>query len=159
MLTHVQSLIQASDGRYATDPELIFFQAYLASAGTRLRAYQKIQQAEQSTSSPKSWTELKAQRPNTFQVSGEDLTAKWQRDTVRVLRYSATALLLDDAERFKETLLTWFQSIMRAFKTEENCHLTYTAMQAIVPDHLNTEELKLYAPILELCRVVLGSAT
>ncbi|MEO1070130.1 MAG: phycobilisome protein [Cyanobacteria bacterium J06638_6] len=158
MLTHVQSLLQASDGRYASDPELIFFQAYLASVGTRIRAYQKIQQAEQQIIA-QVMTQLKTQRPNTFQVGGEDLTAKWQRDTVRVLRYSAIALLLDDAERFKETLLTWFQSIMRAFKTEENCHLTYTAMQAVIPDHLNPEELKLYVPILELCRVALGSAT
>ncbi|MBE9136081.1 phycobilisome protein [Nodosilinea sp. LEGE 07088] len=158
MLTNVQSLIHNSDGRYASDQELMFFQTYLSSVGTRLRAYQKIQRAEQQIIA-QVMAQLKAQRPSTFQVGGQDLTAKWQRDTVRVLRYSATALLLDDTERFKETLLTWFQSIMRAFKTQESCHLTYTAMQAVMPNHLNAEELKLYIPILELCRVVLGAAT
>jgi hypothetical protein len=75
-----------------------------------------------------------------------------------VLRYSATALLLDDPERFKDNLLTWFQTIMRAFGAQESCKLTYTAMQAVIAQYLNPEELKLFLPILELSRVTLGEA-
>lgn len=155
MLTNVNALIQATDGRYASDQELMFFQTYLSTVGTRLRAYQKIQAAEQQIVA-QVITRLKAQRPNLFQVGGQDLAAKWQRDTVRVLRYSAIALLLDDPERFKETLLSWFQTVMRAFGAQESCDLTYAAMQTVMPQVLNTEELKLFLPILELSQITLG---
>ncbi|MBE9114070.1 phycobilisome protein [Nodosilinea sp. LEGE 07298] len=155
MLTDVESLIQATDGRYASDQELMFFQAYLTTVGTRLRAYQKIQAAEPQIIA-QVMARLKAQKPDIFQIGGQDLAAKWQRDTVRVLRYSAIALLLDDPERFQENLLSWFQTIMRAFGAQESCGLTYEAMQTVITQFLNTEELKLFLPILELSRVTLG---
>ncbi|MBW4483094.1 MAG: phycobilisome protein [Tildeniella torsiva UHER 1998/13D] len=157
MLTNVQALVQTTDGRYASDQELMFFQQYLGSVGTRLRAYQKIQGAEQQIIS-QVMTRLKVQRPDIFLVGGQDLAAKWQRDTVRVLRYSATALLLDDLERFRDTLLLWFQTIMRAFGAQESCDLTYAAMQEVMAQHLSGEELILFLPILELSRTTLGGA-
>ncbi|WOD40701.1 phycobilisome protein [Nodosilinea sp. E11] len=155
MLTKVEALVHATDGRYASDQELMFFQSYLSSVGPRLRAYQKIQKAEQQIIA-QVMAKLNAQKPSIFLVGGQDLTAKWQRDTVRVLRYSAIALLLDDPERFKEGLLMWFQTIMRAFGAQESCNLTYTAMQEVIAQHLNTEELRMFLPILELSRVTLG---
>lgn len=157
MLSNIQTLVQTTDGRYASDTELMFFQSYLSSVSTRLRAYQKIQGAEQQIIA-QVMAKLKAQKPDTFLLGGQDLTAKWQRDTVRVLRYSATALLLDDPERFKDNLLTWFQTIMRAFGAQESCKLTYIAMQEVIAQYLNAEELKLFLPILELSCVTLGEA-
>ncbi|WP_017297023.1 hypothetical protein [Nodosilinea nodulosa] len=157
MLTQVQALVQATDGRYASDQELMFFQQYLSSVSTRLRAYQKIQKAEQQIIA-QVMARIKAQKPDIFGVGGPDLAAKWQRDTVRVLRYSAIALLLDDPERFKDNLLMWFQTIMRAFGAQESCKLTYTAMQEVMGQYLNSEELKLFLPILELSRVILGES-
>lgn len=157
MLTQVQSLVQTTDGRYASDQELIFFQQYLASVSARLRAYQKIQKAEPQITA-QVMDRLRGQQPNIFLVGGEDLTAKWQRDTVRVLRYSAIALLLDDPERLKGSLLLWFQTIMRAFGAQKSCRLTYTVMQDVISQYLNGEELRLFLPILELSRVTLGGS-
>lgn len=157
MISNIQALVQDTDGRYASDAELMFFQSYLSSVSTRLRAYQKIQGAEQQIIA-QVMAKLKSQKPDTFLIGGQDLTAKWQRDTVWVLRYSATALLLDDPERFKDNLLTWFQTIMRAFGAQESCKLTYTAMQEVIAQYLSAEELKLFLPILELSRVTLGEA-
>ena len=157
MISNLQALVQNTDGRYASDAELMFFQRYLSSVSTRLRAYQKIQGAEQQIIA-QVMAKLKAQKPDMFLIGGQDLTAKWQRDTVWVLRYSATALLLDDPERFKDNLLTWFQTIMRAFSAQESCKLTYIAMQEVVAQYLNAEELNLFLPILELSRVTLGEA-
>lgn len=155
MLTNVESLVRATDGRYASDHELMFFQQYLASAGLRLRAYQKIQKAEPAIIA-QVMERLKAQKPDALLLGGQDLSAKWQRDTVKVLRYSAMAVLLDDPTRFKEAMLMWFQTIMRAFGAQESCHLTYVAMQEVMPQYLNSEEMQLFLPILELSRVTLG---
>ncbi|MBW4462502.1 MAG: phycobilisome protein [Nodosilinea sp. WJT8-NPBG4] len=157
MLTNVQALVQVTDGRYASDQELMFFQQYLGSVSTRLRAYQKIQGAEQQIIS-QVLTRLKVQKPDIFLVGSQDLAAKWQRDTVRVLRYSATALLLNDSEWLKDSLLMWFQSIMRAFGAQDSCNLTYTLMQEVMTQHLDPEELRLFLPILELSRTLLGKS-
>ncbi|MGB3136742.1 MAG: phycobilisome protein [Nodosilinea sp.] len=161
MLTDIEALVQATDGRYASDQELVFFQAYLSTVGTRLRAYQKIQAAERQIVA-EVMASVKTKKPSVFetngQTSGQDLATKWQRDTVRVLRYSAVALLLDDPERFKESLLIWFQTIMRAFSAQKSCDLTYTAMQDVIAQFLNPEELRLYLPLLELSRVTLGAS-
>ena len=155
MLSKVESLVQIADGRYASDQELVFFQQYLASANLRLRVYQKIQQAELEIITQVK-AQVQAQTPDIFQVSDHNLAAKWQRDTVRVLRYSAMALLLDDADRLKETMLLWFQTIMRAFGAQESCRLTYAAMQDVITQYLTGEELLHVLPILELSRVILG---
>lgn len=157
MLTNVQALVAATDGRYASDQELMFFQQYLGSVSTRLRAYQKIQRAEPQIIS-QVMARLKAKNPDIFLVGEQDLAAKWQRDTVRVLRYSATALLLDDEERLKDRLLMWFQTIMRAFGAQASCALTYATMQEVMTQHLNGEELRLFLPILELSRTILGES-
>jgi hypothetical protein len=135
----------------------MFFQQYLGSVSTRLRAYQKIQGAEQQIIS-QVLTRLKVQKPDIFLVGSQDLAAKWQRDTVRVLRYSATALLLNDSEWLKDSLLMWFQSIMRAFGAQDSCNLTYTLMQEVMTQHLDPEELRLFLPILELSRTLLGKS-
>lgn len=155
MLTDTAALVRATDGRYASDQELQFFQTYVSTAGTRLRAYQKIQAAEPQIIA-QVLGRLKAQKPQLFQIGGQDLTAKWQRDTVRVLRYSATALLIDDVKRFEETLLVWFQGIMRAFGAQETCGLTYAVMQLVMTQFLNAEELNLFLPILKLIQNTLG---
>jgi hypothetical protein len=155
MLTSVESLVKTTDGRYASDHELMFLLQYLISASLRLRAYQKIQEAEPAIIA-QVMEQLKSQKPDVFLIGGQDLSAKWQRDTVKVLRYSAMALLLDDPDRFKEAMLLWFKTIMRAFGAQESCRLTYAAMQEVMPQYLNAEEMKLFQPILELSQVTLG---
>ncbi|MGF1568491.1 MAG: phycobilisome protein [Nodosilinea sp.] len=155
MLANIQTLVQETDGRYASDQELQFFQTYLGTANLRLRAYQKIQAAETQIIA-QVLARMKTQNPDILQVGGQDLTAKWQRDTVRVLRYSAMAILTDDAGLHKEKMLNWFQTIMRAFGAQRSCQLTYVAMQEVVAQYLEAEELALLWPILELNRATLG---
>jgi hypothetical protein len=155
MLTTVETLINQTDGRYATDHELQFFQAYLSTAPLRFRAYQKIQAAEVSIMN-QLLKELKTYHPDIFWVNNQDLTAKWQRDTVRVLRYAATALLVDDPEAFRQKMLIWFQTIMKAFGAQKSCQVTFTTLQQVVKQHLTPEEAQLMLPLVELSRATLG---
>lgn len=155
MLTDIRALVQATDGRYASDDELLFLQRYGETAKLRIQTYQKIQTKEQQIVA-EVLQRLNAEHPELLRWGGQDLTPKWQRDTVRVLRYGAAALLLDDIETLKEDMLVWFRSIMGAFYTQDSCNQTYTAMQGVIIQHLTPEELRLFWPILELCRVTLG---
>ncbi len=155
MLTNLQELISKTDGRYATDQELQFLQSYLTTAPLRFRVYQKLHKAETEIIN-QLMKELKTYHSDIFIVNNQDLTAKWQRDTVRVLRYAATALLVDDMESFKDKMLMWFQTIMKAFGAQRNCQITYSTLQQVIKQHLTPEEAQLILPLLELSQTTLG---
>jgi hypothetical protein len=156
MLQQLTELCLNTDGRYASDSELVFFQEYLKTARLRFSLYQKIQNLEVKLIQQVLAT-MKEKDPNLLKVGGTDLTAKWQRDTVRVLRYAATALLLDDPEIFKERMLLWFQTIMKSFKAEQSCEATYEALQTVFRTALTPDEAALFCPLLEMSRCTLGS--
>ncbi|WP_204138413.1 phycobilisome protein [Halomicronema sp. CCY15110] len=155
MLQQIERLSAQTDGRYANDAELVFFQSYLKTARQRFLLYQKLQKLEPQIIR-QVLEELKTKEPDLLIINEQDLTAKWQRDTVRLLRYAATALLTDDEVVFKEKLLIWFQSIMKSFKAERSCEATYQAMQRVLKNLLTADEAALFCPLIELTRVTLG---
>lgn len=155
MLSQIQTLVREVDGRYATDTELIFLQNYLKTARPRFSAYQKIQKAEVEIIQQVK-QKIKTIDPQLLRRGKVDLSAKWQRDTVRGLRYCAHALLVADEEGLEESFLLWFQSIMRSFKAQHSCDITYKVMQDIVRQHLTPQEAELFCPILAQARRLLG---
>lgn len=157
MIQQIEQLCVNADGRYASDTELMFFQDYLKTARLRFSLYQKIQKLEPQLVQ-KVLAQLQAKDPDLLKMNGTDLTAKWQRDTVRLIRYAATALLSDDADLFNERMLMWFQTIMKSFKAERSCEATYQAMQSVVREALTPEEAALFCPLLEMSRVTLGTS-
>lgn len=156
MLKKLEALTLHTDGRYAADLELQFLYTYLPTLAMRFRAYQKIQAAEKEIIQ-QVLAEMTAFDANLLRHNGEDLTAKWQRDTVRVLRYAALALLTDDTDLFKERLLLWFSSIMSAFRANRSCEATYTIMQRVIQQHLTPQEAALFLPIWQLCQDLVSS--
>ena len=86
------------------------------------------------------------------------MSAKWKRDTFRVLRYSAVAMLVNDPDTLRERFLFWFQTIMKAFGAQKSCNATYEVMQQVVKQHLTPVQASLFCPILEINRQVLGKA-
>ena len=157
MLSQLNTLCTETDGRYATDAELMFLQRYLQTVPLRFSAYQKIQ-AHEAEIIQQVQEQLQAISPSLLQQSQTDLTAKWKLDTIRSLRYAALALLIDDPKTLRESMLLWFQSIIRAFGAQQSCNLTYTLMQDVVTQYLTPAEVELFCPILELTRSLLGES-
>jgi hypothetical protein len=155
MLSQMQYLGQVVDGRYATDEELQFISDYLQSFDLRLNTYARLQVVE-ATIVQQVQTKLRSLDPALLQNGSEDVTAKWRRDTIRVLRYSAIAMLLNDADWLRDRLLYWMQTVMKAFGAQRSCDITYRVMQDVVRQHLTPAEARLFCPILELNRVLLG---
>jgi hypothetical protein len=155
MLSQFDRLSQLVDGRYATDDELHVISDYTNSFQLRLETYLKLQAAEVDIVQQVQ-ARLKAIDPALFQNGHQDMTAKWRRDTIRALRYSATAMLVNDPETLKERFLLWFQTIMRAFGTQRTCDVTYKIMQDVVKQHLTSAQANLFCPFLELNRQFLG---
>ncbi len=155
MLSQLNHLQYQTDGRYASDAELQFMQDYLQTARLRFITYQKIKLAE-SKIVQDVYDCLTAVDPRLLRRGTEDLSSKWKRDTIRVLRFSATAMLLDDPDWLSERLLLWLATIMRAFGAQQSCAATYSAMQDVVRHYLSAEEAALFCPILALNQAVLS---
>lgn len=156
MLSQIQRLAQETEGRYATDEELRFLADYARSYELRVQTYQKLQTCEMMIIQQVQ-AKMRAIDPMLFRQGNEDLTNKWKRDTLRVLRYSAAAMLIDDPESLRERFLFWFQTIMRAFNAQKSCGVTYTVMQDVVKQMLTPSEANLILPILEVNRRMLGT--
>lgn len=156
MFSQLQQLSKTADGRYATDTELEFLSEYLRSFNLRLGTYSRLQTLEGQILQQVQ-TRMRSLDPTLLQSGEEDLTGKWKRDTIRVLRYSAIAMLCNDADLFRDHLLYWMQTIMKAFGAQRSCEVTYKIMQEVVQEHLSPTEAKLLCPFLELTRVMLGN--
>jgi Phycobilisome protein len=155
MLSQLQRLGVEAEGRYATDSELQFISDYAQSFSLRVQTYQKLQ-ASESAIIQQVQAKMQALDPTLFRSGNEDVSGKWKRDTIRVLRYSAVALLLDDPDTLRDRLLFWMQTIMRAFGAQRSCNVTYEVMQDVVKQHLLPNQANLFCPILELNRRSLG---
>ncbi len=156
MLSQLERLSREVDGRYASDAELTFAIDYVRSFNLRLQTYQKLQELE-ATLIQQTYAKMRSIDPTVFNTGGVDLSGKWKRDTLRTMRYVATAVLMDDADTFRERMLLWFQTLMRAFGAQRSCNLTYQVMQDVVKQYLTTPQADLVCPLLELSRRVLGT--
>jgi hypothetical protein len=156
MLSQLERLSHEIDGRYASDAELTFTIDYIRSFNLRVQTYQKLQELELALIQT-TYDKIQVVNPVIFKPGGVDITAKWKRDTLRTLRYVAVAVLMDDADTFRERMLLWFQTIMRAFNAQQSCDLTYQVLQEVVKQNLTAPQANLVCPMLELSRRTLGT--
>jgi Phycobilisome protein len=156
VLSQLARLSIESDGRYATKAELIFLKDYLRSASMRLAIYQKLQNTDKDIVSQVE-AKMLSMNPNFFRLGGVDITAKWRADTFRVLRYISTAVLINDPQRLRDRILTWFEVILSSLNAKETTGVTYKVMQEVIKPQFTLEEQNLLMPILELVCTKLGS--
>ncbi len=157
MLTHLQEISAETDKRYASDDELLYLSQYASSFRQRSAAYQELQRVETGLVKKVEQKLSTIDNGQLLQFGTQDITRKWQQDTVRVLRHSALAMLLDDKKLFQNRFLYWFQTIMKAFGTQRACSLTYGIMAETIDILVSAATADLLKPILELNRDTLGS--
>ncbi len=149
MFTQLQRLSVEADGRYATPEELGFLKFYFETLPMRISTYQKLQKYE-SQILQKIQDKLLQINPKIFFKGSVNLTSKWRLDTIRILRYSAMVLLINDPDYLQESLLSWFATILQAFKLKDITQYTYKAMFDVLEDYLTPEEKILFFPLIEL---------
>ncbi len=99
---------------------------------------------------------MDSQNPNLFKRGSRDLSSIWRRDVINVLRCSVAAMLIDDLDWLRDSLLLWHRTIVNANKTQHISQATYKVMPEIMRQYLTPEELELIMPILQLDRSILG---
>jgi hypothetical protein len=158
MLKQADTLVRCVEGRYATDAELEFLEKYAQGFRLRVQTYQAIR-ASEAEIVDQVQSRLQTVAPGLLHYGNSDISQKWRKDTIRVLRYSAIAMLMNDPETLKERFLLWFQTIMRAFGAQPSCNQTYDIMQDVVKQKLTPLQASLVCPILELNRQVLADTS
>lgn len=155
MLKQLEQLSLEVDGRYATDAELLFLSDYVQSFQRRVQVYQQLQELEAAIVQ-QTYSRIRSLDPALLHYGDEDISRKWKHDTIRTLRYTAVAVLLDDSEMLRERFLLWFQTIMRSFGAQRSCNFTYQVMQEVIQEYLSPSQAGLVCPLLELNRRYLG---
>ena len=156
MLKQITKLIIEADGRYATDQELKFLRDYLDSVDIRISAYKKI--SEQSEEVLDLTKKKMDEEDSQLLIRGSNnLSTNWRRDVAIVLRCSVAAMLINDLDWLRDSLLLWHRTIVNANQTEHISEATYSAMPQVMQEYLTDEEIKLILPVLQLNQSILGS--
>ena len=156
MLKQTKNLIIEADGRYATDQELQFIKDYLDSVEIRISTYEKVRdESEKILDLTKRKMDVKD--PNLFIRGDKNLSSIWRRDVAIVLRCSVAAMLINDLDWLRDSLLLWHRTIVNANKTSHISEATYQVMLEVMKKYLTKEELELVLPVLQLNQSILSS--
>lgn len=155
MLSQFEELCKSTEDRYANDAELKFLHDYVNSFNLRKEIYAKLKVSEKEIVT-KVYEKVKSIDVNLLQSNNQDITNKWKADTLRVLRYIAVAVLMNDNETYRQRFLLWFQTIMKAFGAQRSCFVTYEVMKEVFQDYLTPVQYELVSPSLELTQTILG---
>ncbi|MGL6339620.1 MAG: hypothetical protein ACRC80_10820 [Waterburya sp.] len=156
MLSQLEQLSLAAEGRYATPQELQILKDYFPTINPRLSAYQKLRDGEGEIIS-RLETRMREKQPNIFLLGNNDVAALYQRDTKTLLRIALASMLIEDLDRLRENLLLWHQTIVKAFKFGHISALAHNTMPEIIEQFLTPEEYAVVKPIFILNRTVLGN--
>lgn len=157
MLQEMNRLALEADGEYATDDQLNFIDEYVQSLSLRIETYNKIREQEKEVVQQMQ-TGLYEKDADIFAHNTASRAEVFcRRDTMLVLRHSACAMLTDDYDRLRESLLLWQRTIMLAFKMEECTRIMFSElMPLILTNLLAQEEYALMKPALQLDENVLA---
>ena len=155
MLKQLARLSLEADGCYATERELQFLKNYLQSIDQRISAYEKIRDAEEEIIA-QTKAKMNSQNPNLFIRGSRDLSSIWQRDVINILRCSLAAMLIDDLDWLRDSLLLWHRTIVNAHKTQHISQVTYEVIPGIIRQYLTAEEAELIMPVLQLDQSILS---
>ena len=156
MINQLAKLTTEADGRYASDRELQFLTDYLQSVEVRVSAYAKIRdRSEEILEQTK--TKLDIAKPKMFARGEKDLSSIWRRDVTIILRCTVAAMLVNDLDWLRDSLLLWHRTIVNANQTKHISQATYSMMPEVMKEFLTDEEIKLILPILQLNQTILSS--
>jgi hypothetical protein len=143
LITLHQAILHAED-RFLNDQELQGLERYVDSFEVRYRAYQLLSQRAD---------ELVMQAlkvfAQTYRSEVETHGAKCKRDMGYVLQYIARAILMDDAEVFKQDFALWMENITRAVHNGRSAAQAYGCLKGQIQTALPAQYSALVVPYLD----------
>ena len=155
MLNQLERLSVEAEGRFATSEELKLLKDYFPTVKLRMSAYQKIRDREDEIIDLL-YEKMLQIDPNIFKTTTCDITGVCRRDLKVILRSTIAAMLIDDLDRLRETILLWQRSLTKAFKVQHVAALTQNTLPSMIEQFLTPEEYALIIPFLRLNQAVLA---
>jgi hypothetical protein len=150
MHTVLEKMIEQADGKYLGSKDVQVLLDYAQSVQLRIETYQAIKSQE---------AELVAMvlekvhaHPVYIDRYMHTENGKCLRDLTGSLRYSTTAMLLNDEQFLREEYLIWLETIIRSLKHKDLTLASMEALSAALAERLPQAQYKLMAPFLNtLC--------
>jgi Phycobilisome protein len=157
LITTFEQMVLASDGSYLPPSQRCLIDQYASSVPERISTYRALQECEKEIID-EVYERLVARDPSLLKYpdNSKDLRAKWQRDTKRVYCYTCNAMLINDPEWLKDTLLYWFSTVMKSYNALPACEATYAIMKEVTQEKLGKTATALINPFWELNRQMLS---
>ena len=149
MLTLLENVLDRADGSYITPDDLRTLDGAIASWQQRRQTYDLIQ-AKENSILEQMMRHVQTAAPDMAEKMSPDGVNKCNRDMALVLRYCATAMLLQDEELLKDRLLYWMQNIMIALQKQRVNDVLYRALRKSVQENLPKENADLLSPYLAI---------
>ncbi len=149
MLTLIENVLDRADGSYITPDDLQSLDRTIANWQQRRQTYDLIQ-AKENTILEQVMRQIQISSPELSAKLSGDRINKCNHDMAVVLRYCATAMLLQDEELLKERLLYWMQNVMAALQKQRINDFLYKALLKSVRDNLPSDNANLILPYLTI---------
>lgn len=127
----LEQRILEADGRFLNAQELYPLEQYLQSYNTRVETYQRLSKQSEKLIL-QALRKLAQTYPETIRQHG----SRCKYDMTEMLRYMALSILRNDEVFFKEQVLSWFDTIMVAYKRTNPCATAYHYLQQIIDSSL-----------------------
>lgn len=139
-----QTMIDA-DGRYLTTDELRPLENYVDSFQHRLEAYEAIRQHSNALVIT-SLNKFARVHPEIINSSGK----RCQYDMSQVLRYMALCILLDDEFMFREKMMFWLDTMLRAHRKQDACSKAYQYLKESAQERLSAKVCEQIMPYINI---------
>jgi Phycobilisome protein len=149
MLTLLENVLDRADGSYIAPEDLLTLDRSIASWQQRRQTYDLIQSKE-NVILEQVMQQIQSTAPNMAVKMTPDGVSICNRDMALVLRYCATAMLLQDEDLLKDRLLYWMQNIMVALQKQRLNNLLYQTLQKSVQENLPSKNANLLLPYLAI---------
>ncbi len=141
----LESIINQSEGRYLQSNGLQPIKRYLQTFAARSKTYEILRNHSDKlvVQALKKFANL---HPEIIQKHGK----RCQYDMTEALRYMALALLRDDPQFLKESLVLWQANILAAYQRNAACVVAYRCLQETLAAHLPPVANQLIDPYLQI---------
>ncbi len=144
------SLLEKAEQRYLEPKEVELYRRHAASLNKRLQTYEVLREQE-STIFQQVADLLVTEFPNEQQENLERSLRYW----LLIVRYSATAMLLNDQSYLEHRLQDWLKILLETYETKTIDLKLYDLLMNVVKKELPKEHLRLFDPVLQKAKEML----
>jgi hypothetical protein len=138
------SLLETAEQRYLEPKEIELYRRHAASLNRRLQTYELLREQETNIFQAVADQLVKA-LPNESEQNLERCLKYW----LLIVRYSATAMLINDIAYLQNRLQDWVKGFLETYETFQIDVQIYELLMQQLKTHLSPDDLRLLEPVFQ----------